>query len=127
MFTTDLLIDLWLYILIALMAVCLVAVIGGAYMMSLLMIVCLLLFIPYFIKLYQYTFVKYLLADNPQLKGTRARQLSTMLTSGEKGSLFVLDLSFLGWYFLGALCLGLGHLFVTVLRSDQGGIVYLPA
>ncbi len=125
MFTTDLLIDLWLYILIALMAVCLVAVIGGAYMMSLLMIVCLLLFIPYFIKLYQYTFVKYLLADNPQLKGTRARQLSTMLTSGEKGSLFVLDLSFLGWYFLGALCLGLGHLFVNPYYEATKAELYI--
>lgn len=125
MFTTDLLINLWLYILIVLMVVCLVAVIGGAYMMSLLMILCLLLFIPYFIKLYQYTFVKYLLADNPQLKGARARQLSTMLTNGEKGSLFVFDLSFLGWYLLGALCLGLGHLFVNPYYGAAKAELYI--
>ena len=109
MFTTDLLIDLWLYILFVIVIVSLIAILNGVYMM----VLSLLLLIPYVIKSYQYGFVKYLLADNPQLKGTRARQLSTMLTNGEKGSIFVLDLSFIGWYLLGALCLGLGHLFVN--------------
>ena len=31
---------------------------------------------------------------------------------GYKGKLFCLDLSFIGWYILGALCLGVGVLFV---------------
>ena len=32
---------------------------------------------------------------------------------GHKWQLFCLDLSFIGWYFVGALCLGLGTLFVV--------------
>lgn len=34
------------------------------------------------------------------------------MTLGHKGAMFVLDLSFLGWYILGALALGIGILFV---------------
>ena len=125
MFTTDLLIDLWLYILFVIVIVSLIAILNGVYMMVLLMMLSLLLLIPYVIKSYQYGFVKYLLADNPQLKGTRARQLSTMLTNGEKGSIFVLDLSFIGWYLLGALCLGLGHLFVNPYYEATRAELYI--
>ena len=32
---------------------------------------------------------------------------------GYKGKLFCLDLSFIGWYIVGALCLGIGVLWVT--------------
>ena len=32
---------------------------------------------------------------------------------GYKGKLFLLDLSFIGWYILGALCFGIGILFVA--------------
>ena len=117
MFTTDLLIDLWLYILIALMAVCLVAVIGGAYMMSLLMIVCLLLFIPYFIKLYQYTFVKYLLAPAQHHAHQRGKGFPLCARPVLPGMVFP-----------GRALPGVGaSVRQPVLRSDQGGIVYLPA
>lgn len=37
---------------------------------------------------------------------------STALTNGHKGDLFVLHLSFIGWYFVGSLCLGVGTLWV---------------
>jgi len=35
-----------------------------------------------------------------------------MMTNGEKGAIFVLILSFLGWFLLGAICFGVGILFV---------------
>jgi uncharacterized membrane protein len=60
----------------------------------------LLFFIPGIVKSYQYYYVEYLLADNPNLSGERARQLSRMLSDGEKGRLFVFDLSFFWWYVL---------------------------
>lgn len=73
----------------------------------------LLLVIPGIVKYVQYSLVPYILSDNSAMPGSRARQISRMLTDGEKGSIFVLWLSFLGWYILGAICLGVGILFVN--------------
>ena len=39
-------------------------------------------------------------------------ELSKELMEGEKWNYFVLGLSFIGWLMLGALCLGIGTLFV---------------
>ena len=44
---------------------------------------------------------------------------------GKKGSIFVLDLSFIGWYLLGALCLGLGHLFVNPYYEATRAELYI--
>lgn len=72
----------------------------------------LLLIIPGIVKSLQYVLVPYLLSDNPDLPGSRAREISRMMTDGEKGAIFVLGLSFLGWFLLGAVCLGVGIFFV---------------
>lgn len=72
----------------------------------------LLLIVPGIIKALQYCLVPFILADNPDMPGSRAREISRMLTDGEKGNIFVFFLSFIGWIFLGALCLGVGILFV---------------
>lgn len=72
----------------------------------------LLLIIPGIIKTYAYRMVPYILADNPEISFKRAIELSNQMTDGHKFDIFVLDLSFLGWYFLGALALGVGVLFV---------------
>lgn len=60
----------------------------------------LLLVVPGIIKSIQYTMVAYLLSDNPNLSSKRIRQISRMMTDGEKGSIFVLMLSFIGWMLL---------------------------
>ena len=73
----------------------------------------LLLIIPGIVKTVQYSMVQYILSDNSAMPGSRARQISRMLTDGEKGAIFVFWLSFLGWYILGAICLGVGILFVN--------------
>jgi len=72
----------------------------------------LLLIVPGIVKLVQYSMVPFLLSDNPSLPGERARQISRMMTDGQKGEIFILWLSFLGWFLLGALCFGVGILFV---------------
>ena len=73
----------------------------------------LLLFVPGVVKYVQYSMVPYILSDNSAMPGSRARQISRMLTDGEKGAIFVFWLSFLGWYILGAICFGVGILFVN--------------
>ncbi|MDD9265891.1 DUF975 family protein [Paenibacillus sp. GCM10023248] len=72
----------------------------------------LLLIIPGIVKSYAYSMVPFILADNPGIGTKRAVRLSTQMTYGHKWKMFVLDLSFLGWYLLGTLALGIGILFV---------------
>ena len=72
----------------------------------------LLFVIPGIIKLLEYSMVPWLLSDNPNLTGERAREISRMMTYGQKGQIFILELSFLGWYLLGSLALGVGTIFV---------------
>ena len=72
-----------------------------------------LLIIPGIIKAYEYYFVPYILAENPHLSQQKVFQLSKEMTRGYKWDIFVLELSFMGWYLLGAMCLGVGTLFVN--------------
>ena len=72
----------------------------------------LLLLIPGIIKAYEYYFVPYILAENPNLPQHKVFAISKEMTRGYKWDIFVLELSFFGWYLLGALCLGIGSFFV---------------
>lgn len=73
----------------------------------------LLLVVPGIVKQCEYFMVPWLLSDNPNLTGERAREISRMMTDGQKWNIFVLQLSFLGWYLLGSLALGVGIVFVN--------------
>jgi hypothetical protein len=72
----------------------------------------LLLLIPGIVKGYAYSMAPYILADNPHLGAKRALELSQRMTAGHKGRMWILDLSFIGWYILGMLALLIGTLFV---------------
>jgi len=71
------------------------------------------LFIPTIMKGYAYAMVPYILADNPEIGASRAIELSNEMTKGEKLDMFILDLSFLGWWILGLLACCIGLLFVA--------------
>ena len=73
----------------------------------------LLLLVPGIYWTYCYAMVPYLLAENPYLTTTRAMELSKQMMYGEKVRLFVLELSFIGWYLLCMLTLGIGLFFLT--------------
>jgi Predicted integral membrane protein len=66
-----------------------------------------LLIIPGIIKFYEYRMIPYILSENPGIKPSRAFKLSKEMMSGNKMDLFLLDLSFMGWYFLSYFTLGL--------------------
>lgn len=85
----------------------------------------LLLIIPGIIKAYSYRMVPYILADNPSIGHNRAIQLSSEMTDGEKFDIFVLDLSFIGWYLLGTLALIIGTLFVNPYNDATNAELYL--
>lgn len=67
----------------------------------------LLLIIPGMIKTYSYSATLYLVNERG-LEGNAAITESRRLMKGKKWKLFCLDLSFIGWYLLGLLCLGVG-------------------
>ncbi|MCH4238829.1 MAG: DUF975 family protein [Oscillospiraceae bacterium] len=89
----------------------------------------LLFIIPGIVKHYQYYYVDFLLADNPNLSGSRARQLSRMLSNQEKGRLFVFDLSFFWWYVLvgitSPLTLGLSYTFLAPYLASSRAELYI--
>lgn len=72
----------------------------------------LLLIVPGIIKGLAWSQVPYILAENPNLSGARARAISAQMTDGQKWEIFVLQLSFLGWILLGSLLCGIGLFFV---------------
>jgi len=87
------------------------AAFGFSFMLAFLAL--LLLLIPFIIKSYSYIMVPYILADNPNIGSKRAIEISTLLTDGQKWNIFVLQLSFIGLYILGALCWFVGSFFVA--------------
>lgn len=73
----------------------------------------LLLIIPGIIKGYSYALTPYLLKDHPELKFNAAIEESMRLMSGNKMRLFLLDLSFIGWFLLGLITFGIAFLWIT--------------
>jgi len=72
----------------------------------------LLFVIPGIIKAYEYMMVPYILAENPGMDRREVFKISRQMMNGQKWAAFVMELSFLGWYLLGAIC-GLVSLFFT--------------
>ena len=67
----------------------------------------------------------FILAENPGIPANRAIQLSCDMTTGHKWEMFVLDLSFIGWYLLGALAFGIGIFFVNPYYHSTKAQLYL--
>ena len=73
----------------------------------------LLLIIPGIIKSLSYSLTEYILIDNPELSYNEAIELSMDMMNGHKMDLFVLYLTFIGWFLLCLLTLGIGFLWFT--------------
>ena len=73
----------------------------------------LLFIIPGIVKLYAYSMAYYIANEHPEYDWKACLDESQRLTRGHKLDLFVLDLSFIGWYIVGSLCLGIGVLWVA--------------
>ena len=73
----------------------------------------LLLIVPGIIKAYAYSMAFYIKNDNPTYDWKQCLDESQRMMTGNKGKLFLLDLSFIGWILLGALCCGIGTLWVS--------------
>ncbi len=84
----------------------------------------LLFVIPGIVKSYAYSMAFYIKADHPDWDWRACLNESKRITQGHKMELFVLDLSFLGWYWVGSLCLGVGVLWVYPYHETAKALYY---
>lgn len=77
----------------------------------------LLLIVPGIIKQFSYAMSYYIKNDHPDYDWRKCLDESQRMMKGHKWELFVLDLSFIGWYIVGALVLGVGILWVEPYKE----------
>jgi len=85
----------------------------------------LLFIIPGIIKGYAYCMAPYILAENPNIPAKQVIDISCRMTKGHKFDIFMLELSFIGWYILGALAFGIGTVFVLPYGRASMAQMYL--
>lgn len=81
-----------------------------------------LLIVPGIIAFYRYRLAVYLMVDHPELNAFQCIILSGRIMSGRKWELFVLDLSFIGWWLLAFLPFLVFSMFPGVFPLILGGI-----
>jgi uncharacterized membrane protein len=84
----------------------------------------LLLVVPGIVKSYSYSMATYIRVDHPEYGWKECIEESKKMTYGHKMELFILDPSFLGWYIVGALCLGIGTLWVQAYHKTAVALAY---
>ena len=75
-------------------------------------LLCLLFIIPGIVYYYKIYFVNFIMAEKPELSYKEAIDISKKMTKGHKGELITLDLSFIGWFCLTILTLGILSIYV---------------
>ncbi len=76
-----------------------------------------LFIIPGILKSYAYSMAYYIKVDHPDYDWNQCLKESEALTKGHKGELIMLDLSFIGWLIVGAMCLCVGTLWVIPYKE----------
>ena len=84
----------------------------------------LLFIIPGIIKSFSYSMAPYLMARNPELGGFDAIEKSKEYMKGNKGKLFLMLLSFIGWDILTILTLGLLAVYVAPYKMHARTVFY---
>ncbi len=99
---------------------------GLRFMTSLFTFLWALLFvIPGIVAAYRYALAPYLMAENPDIGVMEAISRSKELMRGNKGRLFCLHFSFIGWSLLCTLTLGIGTLWLAPYRKIAETAFYL--
>lgn len=76
------------------------------------MLIIMITFILVLRKTLEYFFVEYILAEEPSLSWKNVGEMSRQMSNGQKISMFLLQISFFGWYILGLAFGGIGLIFV---------------
>lgn len=83
-----------------------------------------LFFIPGIIKACSYSMTYFIKLDHPEYTANQAITESRNMMRGHKMQYFLLKLSFIGWYILGALCIGVGVLWVDAYAQTATAVFY---
>ncbi len=91
---------------------------GGTFLLGLMITIfvalwSILLIVPGIVKSLAYSMAYYIKVDYPELDWRECIRRSSAMMNGHKGELFMLYLSFIGWFIVGSLCLGVGTLWVV--------------
>ena len=84
----------------------------------------LLFVIPGIIASYRYAMTDYILAEHPEMSASEAIAASKEMMSGNKGRLFCLHVSFIGWAILCAFTLGIGYLWLNPYENAATAAFY---
>ena len=84
----------------------------------------LLFIVPGIIKSYEYSIIPYILADDPEISSKDAFKKAKKMMNGNKWRLFKLEFSFIGWFLLCVLTLGIGTLFLVPYFSAANAEFY---
>ncbi len=84
-----------------------------------------LFIIPGIIKMYEYSIIPYILADDPEITCKDAFKKAKEMMKGNKWRLFKLEFSFIGWTILACLTLGIGTLFLMPYVSAAAAEFYV--
>ncbi len=84
----------------------------------------LLLLIPGIVYHYSTYFAFQIMCENPNLKPTEALKLSKKMVKGNRGELFALDLSFIGWSFLCCITFGIASIYVIPYYFTTQALYY---
>lgn len=80
--------------------------------------------IPGIIKSYSYSMAFYIQTESNDKSWKHALNESKRLMHGNKFKLLLLDLSFIGWYIVGSMCLGIGIIFVLPYHNQARANFY---
>lgn len=86
------------------------AILGMFLLIALVYVIFFASFTPVYIMSLHYLFIPYILADNPDMPRKQVFALSKQMIQGNKKSVFVMHLSFMGWLILGACTCGILHI-----------------
>lgn len=84
----------------------------------------LLFIIPGIVKSYSYSMAFFVKKDHPEMDWKACMDESQRLMDGNKGRLFLLDLSYIGWLIVGSLCCGIGVLWVSPYMNAAHVVFY---
>lgn len=84
----------------------------------------LLLVIPGIVKAFAYAMTPYILVEHPEYSASEAIAASEKMMKGHKYDYFWLELSFIGWYILSVLTLGIGFLWLLPYAQCASAAFY---
>lgn len=98
--------------------------VGAILVEILICLLCILFIVPGIIFNYSAYFTFQIMCDHPNLKPSEAIKLSKKMIKGNRTELFTYDLSFIPWYLLCAITLGIANIYVIPYKSTADALYY---